>query len=180
MKTTGHYLFHEEQDFRQAWIIILIFIGVLAMLTLMGYGLYQQIQLGKPWGDQPMSDGGLIITSIASVIGVSLTALLILNLKLITEVRNDGFYYRFPPLINRMRSIKLSEIEKFEVGKYNPLLEYGGWGIRYRISGGKAYNVRGSQGVSFYLKNGRKVLFGTQNPPELRDALNKMMNQQNN
>jgi len=176
MKTSGHYLFHEEQSFRQTWILIPVVMGFLTASLLLGFGLYQQLYLGKPWGDQPMSDTGLIITTIVTMLALILVILLLLNLTLITEVRNDGFYYRFPILINRQKMIGKEDIMNFEVGKYNPIREFGGWGIRIRLRRARAYNVKGSLGVRFYLRNGKIVLFGTQQPEELKRALDKMIN----
>ena len=179
MKSTGHYLLHEEQDFRSSWIIFPIILGILTMIIVMSVGLYQQIGLGKPWGDEPMSDNGLIITSVTSVITILVVAFIVLNMRLITEIRQDGFYYRFPVLLNKERCISPGSIDRFEVGKYHPLRDFGGWGIRIRPFRGRAYSIKGNQGVTFYLKNGKKVLFGTQRPAELRQAIEKMLNQQN-
>jgi len=176
MRTSGHYLFHEEQNFRQSWITIPGALVFLAVSIVQGYGMYQQLYLDKPWGDQPMSDTGLIITSVSVMVFMLLTMLLLLNLTLITEIRDDGFYYRFPVLINRQKVIRKEDIMNYEVGKYHPLRDYGGWGIRIRSLKTRAFNVKGNQGVKFYLKNGKIILFGTQQPDELRKALNKMIN----
>lgn len=176
MKTSGHYYFHEEQDFRQSWIIFPTIGITLATIILMVYGLYQQLYLGKPWGDEPMPDTGLIITSIATIVVVILACLLMLNLRLITEVRAEGFCYRFPVLINREREIRKERITSYEVGKYHPLRDFGGWGIRKRLFRKTAYSVKGSYGVTFHLDNGRTILFGTQKPEELKRALDRMMN----
>lgn len=170
-------MFHEEQEFRNTWLIFPILLGILTMIIVMGIGIYQQIGLGKPWGDQPMSDNELLLTSVTSIIVVLLIAFIVLKMKLITEVRRDGFYYMFPILINKEKCIKRDMIDKFVVGKYNPLRDYGGWGIRIRPFRGRAYNIKGNMGATFYMKNGKKVLFGTQRPDELRRALETMMNQ---
>lgn len=179
MKSSGHYIFHEEQEFRNTWVVFPIVLGILTMIVVMGIGMYQQIGLNRPWGDKPMSDNELILTSIISIVVMIIVAVVVLNMKLITEVRPDGFFFRFPILINKERCISPDSIARFEVGKYHPLRDYGGWGIRIRPLRGRAYNIKGNLGVTFYLKNGKKVLFGTQQPDELRKALEKMMNQQN-
>lgn len=180
MSTSEYRLYHEEQDYKQGWTLIPIIVGTLIMVAFLGYGMYYQLQLGKPWGDQPISDTGLVSSSIIGVVVTLGMALFVLNLRLIIEVRKDGFYYRFPVLINRMRAIRPSEIERYEVGRYHPLRDFGGWGIRYRPFRGRAYSISGTQGVCFYLKNGKKVVFGTKNPNELKRALDKMMTEQKN
>jgi hypothetical protein len=176
MKTSGHYYFHEEQNFRRLAIIVPLILLMLVTFFIQIYGMYKQIYLHNPWGDKPLSDQGLIITSVCVIVGVLLVVLLILNMTLITEVRFDGFYYRFPILIHKLRIIKKEDISRYEVGKYRPIWEYGGWGIRTGRQKGKAFNVWGNQGVKIYLKSGKMILFGTQNPEELRKAMERMMN----
>lgn len=175
MNTSGHYYFHEEQDFRRSWILFLVIMIVLATIIIQIYGLYQQIYLEKPWGDNPMTNNELLITTIASVVAVILGALIILNLRLITEVRTEGFFYRFPILINRQHEILKERILSYEVGKYHPLRDFGGWGIKKRLFRKTAYSVKGAYGVTFHLDNGKTILFGTQKPDELKRALDRMM-----
>ena len=176
MKSSGHYLFHEEQSFRQNWIIGLSLIVMAGVIILEVYGLYQQLYLGKPWGDHPTSDTTLLLVSIAIIIVLCILILLFLTLTLITEVRDNGIYYKMPVLINRMHEIRKEDIDHYFIGKYHPILDYGGWGIRIRPFSGRAYNVKGNQGMKIYLKNGRTVLLGTQNPNGLEQAMHKLMN----
>ena len=46
-----------------------------------------------------------------------------------------------------------------------------GWGIRY-ISGGSMYNVAGLDAVELVLESGKKFRIGTDQPDELRSAIN--------
>lgn len=96
------------------------------------------------------------------------TALLFTVLKLVTEVRDDGLYVRLFPL--PFRHIAWDKIKSHRVRTYHPLLEYGGWGIRFGISG-KAYNARGNRGVQLVLRSGRRVLIGSQMPESLDAAM---------
>jgi TATA-box binding protein (TBP) (component of TFIID and TFIIIB) len=65
------------------------------------------------------------------------------------------------------------------VREYAPLSEYGGWGLRYSVNHGKAYNVSGNQGVQLFFTNGKKLLIGTQKPEEIT-AILKQINQLKN
>jgi len=69
-----------------------------------------------------------------------------------TEVRDDGVYFRFFPLHLSFHRIGLEEIVRFEVQTYRPIRDYGGWGIRYGWKG-KAYNVSGNRGVHSLTKS---------------------------
>jgi hypothetical protein len=62
---------------------------------------------------------------------------------------------------------------KCYVRKYKPLAEFGGWGLRFGVSG-KAYNISGNKGLQLELTNNKKLLIGTQKPEELSEALNKI------
>ena len=91
------------------------------------------------------------------------------------EVRNDGIYYRYPPFILKPRTYLKVEINAYKIRKYKPIMEYSGWGIRHGWGkSGSAFNVKGNIGLQLYLKNGKKVLFGTQRPDALKRAMDKM------
>lgn len=64
----------------------------------------------------------------------------------------------------------MSEIAHFEARTYSPLREYGGWGIR-GFGSNRAYNVSGNHGVELVLKDGRKVLIGSQRADDLALAI---------
>ncbi|MBJ2175825.1 hypothetical protein JBL43_16340 [Aureibaculum sp. A20] len=67
-----------------------------------------------------------------------------------------------------------NDISKVYVRKYNAITEYGGWGFRGYIfkTGGKAFNVMGNKGIQIVLKNGKKMLIGTQKEVEAERILN--------
>lgn len=97
-------------------------------------------------------------------------AVLFLILKLETEVRSDGLYVRYYPIHIHYRRFTAEDLNQYQARQYKPIREYGGWGIRYG-KGGKAYNVSGSKGVQLVLKNGKRLLIGSQRPNELVEAI---------
>jgi hypothetical protein len=73
------------------------------------------------------------------------------------------------------RKIAWKNVEKAYVRKYKPLMEFGGWGIRYGFgSKGMAYSVGGNQGLQLELNNGKKVLIGTKKASELTEFLKQI------
>lgn len=57
---------------------------------------------------------------------------------------------------------------------YSPINEYGGWGIRTGgKERGKAFNMRGNEGVQLVLRSGQRVLIGSQQPDELATAIQR-------
>ncbi len=168
-------LFREEQKFDQWWLWLIILVTGISVLIPFSSGIYTQIILGKPWGDKPTSDGVLIGTAIFALsimVGINW---LFIKIKLITEVRSDGVWFRFPPLLSKWKCIRKEEIERYEIRKYRAFWEYGGYGIAQGIRKyGKAYNVCGNIGLQLYLFNGRKILIGTHKKQALEYAMNKM------
>ena len=160
--------YKEEQKFNQAWIWLILLIFVIPFLIIVN-------QLIKAINAN--SDDYLLLSFVLFILLISSIPIIWIftKMKLTVEIRKDGIWYKFPPLLNKWKSINKTEIESFEVRKYKPVLEYGGWGIKSKFKS-KAYNVSGNIGLQLYLKNGRKVLFGTQRQEAIENAMKKLMN----
>ncbi|HZL08868.1 MAG TPA: DUF6141 family protein [Prolixibacteraceae bacterium] len=163
--------FKETQQFRQWWFIVAILIAIIPSMIFSIYALFQQTVRGIQVGDNPAPNAVLIVLFFA----MGMMLWLFFSMKLEVSVDKDGIHYRFSPLISKTKLILKEEIHRFEIRKYSPILDYGGWGIKKRFKWGRAYNVSGNIGLQLYLKNGRKVLFGTQRSQALMYAMEKMM-----
>ncbi|MBN2082668.1 hypothetical protein JW859_10755 [bacterium] len=163
-------LFAESQAFVQWWIWLI----VLGIAALQWYAFYQQILRGEPFGDHPAPDSMLIGFWIAFGIGLPL---LFIAARLKTEVATDAIRVQFVPFHLRPVVIRPAEIVSASAGQYNPLGDYGGWGIRYG-AGGKAYNTSGNMGVRLELASGKHLLIGSQHAPELAAAINQLLGEQ--
>lgn len=135
------------------WGLIAIIVGVAAVVTIAA------ARAGSPAAP-------LTIAILAGVIVLFGFA------RLETEVRDDAVYVHFHGLWPTRR-VRLDEIVTFEARRYT-MWESGGWGVHLTMSG-MAYNVSGNDGVIFTLKNGRKVLVGTQRPQELAAGIAKAL-----
>jgi hypothetical protein len=93
------------------------------------------------------------------------------NLRLIVEINPETLLIRYAPLFRR--SIPLSAIVKAEARRYNPMLEYGGWGIRGWWRGRTIYSVSGNQCVEFELSDGRTFAVGSRRAVELAEAVHR-------
>lgn len=100
--------------------------------------------------------------------------LLFANTKLITRIEKDGIYVKFYPFHRKYKYYRWEKIARPYIRTYNPLSEYGGWGIRYRGGKGMAYNVSGNQGLQLELDDGKKVPIDTANPADFEAVLNKV------
>lgn len=155
-------MFTESQSFRK-WIFVLVPLHVLFFV-----GIYQQVFMNKPFGDNPMPDAGLFIAEG----GMILLTLFFYSLKLETKLDDKGISVRYLPIYRHYRIYQWSDIAKAYVREYSPIMEYGGWGFRTSLSGnGKAWNVSGSSGLQIELNDGKMFLIGTQKPEELSAIL---------
>ena len=164
-------VFKEEQRFTQTWLIIIFIIAIGVPFLLGVYGIIQQIIYKTPLGQRPMSDVGLIIFTIS----MFLLTLLIFLIKLTTKIDEKGIQYQFYPFHFSMKKISWNEISKVGVRTYLPISEFGGWGLRggffFNKGKEKAINISGNIGIQLILKNGKKLLIGTQKESEAKNVL---------
>ncbi|MDN5200903.1 hypothetical protein QQ008_06010 [Fulvivirgaceae bacterium BMA10] len=159
-------LFSEKQKFTQAWLI-----GIMILVDL----LFLSIVVPKTLGQTDSGNDPVIMIFIILPV-MFLVNYLIFSAKLETEIKDGTFNYRFFPFIRSWRSIHRSEIAQYEVRQFSPLRDFGGYGYRIDFTGkGRIFNVKGRSGLKLIFSNGRKILFGTQMPKELKIAMDKMM-----
>ncbi|WP_245800274.1 DUF6141 family protein [Haladaptatus litoreus] len=118
----------------------------------------------------------MLVLGPVSVIGLALVgaiAAFVYSIRLTTEVRNDGIYVKMWPLHQSFRRVSWSEIERYEAKTYDPIREFGGWGIRW-TPGKIAYNVSGNRGVWIQRTNGRDILIGTQHVEKFVTAIDEV------
>jgi len=160
-------LFNEKQHFRQWWLW-LILLGVNGFFL---FGIFKQVVGGQPFGDKPMSNTGLLISTALSI----LLTIMFISFRLETNIRKDGIYVRFFPFQMKFKCYRWNTLTKSFVRQYSPIAEYGGWGLRFGLFGkGKAFNVSGNKGLQLEFTNHKKLLIGTNKPNELTEALNKI------
>ena len=92
-------------------------------------------------------------------------------LQIRTKIFKDKIVVGLYPFPNK--KIPLANIEKMYTRKYGPISEFGGWG--YRIGkNGIAYNAKGDEGLQLILKNGKRILIGTQKRSALDEVINRL------
>ena len=168
-------LFKETQQFREWWQIVFVLGSTVLSMIVCLYALFQQTVRGVQVGQSPAPNGVLI----AVIIGLCIFLVIWFSMKLEVWIDLEGIYYRFFPLIQKNKFISKEEILRFEIRKYKAKWEYGGRGIRtgFGKKWGRAYSVSGNLGLQLYLKNGKKVLFGTQRQQAIMYAMDEIMKQ---
>ncbi len=154
--------FRETQRLRQAWLIGL----TLLPAFLAWYVFIVQVVLGQQVGNNPAPDWTVWL--IFLLVGIGLP-LLVFSARLEVTLTDDGIAIHYFPFLRRF--IPFAAISSAEAVAYRPLLDYGGWGIRWSCCHGWAYNASGSHGVRLTLTDGRRVLIGSQRPNELAAAI---------
>jgi len=165
--------FREVQKFRQPWVIILLVLWSVVMLGALGYALCRQYREHADF-QAVLSNWRLVGFTVVIVLAVVLTNWLLLRAKLVTEVADDGLRLTLFLSFAR-RTIRYADIADCQARTYRPLLEYGGWGVRYSWRHGRAYNVSGNRGVQLVLKDGQRLLIGSQQADELAAAIRQRL-----
>lgn len=156
-------IFKEKQRFAQLWLILLMAISALVPIGII---------LNQYFKD-PKSMSVLSLTSTILIILVATCLIFLFNLT--TRIDEQGIYYKFFPFHLKQKKIPWSAISKAYVRQYDALSEYGGWGLKggrfWNKAKGTAINVSGDIGIQLELKNGKKLLIGTQKEKEASSTL---------
>ncbi len=179
-KKTNKIWFREVQHLSGTPLIYIGVVSILAADIPLAYGGYQQLVLGKPWGDEPMSNGamvGMLLFMLLLTVGVFLFTF---RSRLELTVDGEGVRYKYPGFIGKQHLIPRKSIRQYEIKKYRPFLDYGGVGRRRAMGSRRrvAYVIKGKMGMKLYLTDGYEILFGTQRPEALQRAMKKMMEEE--
>lgn len=156
-------VFKEEQRFTQTWLIVLMGFSLVVPLVLIIREFLKE--------NSEFTVGGFL-----GVVGVLIASIVpIFFFKLITRIDEVGIHYRFFPFHFKTKQITWQEIEKAYVRIYDPIGDYGGWGLKggflWNKSKGIAINVSGDIGIQLELKTGKKILIGTQKKQEATSVI---------
>ena len=156
-------IFIEEQKFNQP----LIFTGLAIAFILVSGATYSE---WNPAENETLSSK---LATLSGVIIILLVALLFLFLKLKTRIDEFGIHYHFFPFQLKHKTISWDLIANCYVRKYEAFTEYGGWGMKFSFfkKRGKCVTTKGNIGLQLELKNGKKLLIGTQRKNEIQSAL---------
>ncbi len=160
--------FYEVQRFRNPWIRFSIVALTVGFLIYFGLGVYKQIICGVPWGTKPLSNFALILTGCLILTFMLGLCFFFFSLKLITMVNQYGVYVKLFPI--SQQKIPFENIVSCQPTTYNPIQDYGGWGVRYGKKG-KAYTIYGNKGVELELADTSRLLIGSQRPEDLSRSI---------
>lgn len=138
----------EIQRFSKSWLIILL--PLLSVITYL-YPIRQAL------------NDSFELSSLIPVVILLAVIMLFIFAALLTKVRKDGIYYKFFPLHTKWHFIKREDVAKILVSSFDPISEFGGWGIRYNAKRNKkALIIKGTTGLVIELKSGEIIVVGSQ------------------
>jgi hypothetical protein len=140
---------------RKSWVMVMVLIS---MLTATGIS----IKVLSDSADYP----GLILVLIMEILLLAF----IYSIRLKFSINKAGIYYRYYPFHFREHFIPWESVVSAGGRDYSPITEYGGWGIK-GTSKNRAYNISGHFGLQIQLGDGRKILFESNRPEEIRKLI---------
>lgn len=149
-------LFREEQQFGRALRWLFLALQVIP-LTLMVVALQT-------------NDGEALGAALASFVVIALVQVWLLTARLVTVVDQEALRISFR-WIWPTRTVKHRDIERYEDRAYG-MFDSGGWGVHIGMAGW-TYNARGNRGVAIKLKDGSRLLVGSQMPEALVRAMHE-------
>lgn len=142
-------MFEEKQHLISKWILLILCILFALIIYKNGTDFTQLYRSPDLW----------IIVSIF---------LFFYFVRLKSRIDKQGIYIKFIPFVwNKM--IPWDQVDK-AYGRTYTLMDFGGWGYRFS-SQGVAYNAKGKHGLQLILKNGDRIMIGTQKPQEIEEIL---------
>lgn len=152
-------VYKESQTYRSSWVFYLILLVELPMLILLTVLFFTS---------EEKQEMGIALVFVFGIMSLVLT--LIFNIKLETRIDEQGIHYRYLPFIRKWRLIRKESILSAEVISFNPLLDYGGWGMKGNRTT-KLFNITGDQGLLIDKGETKKILLGTLKVKELKSFL---------
>lgn len=152
--------FTEQQRMTQLWVWIIL-LGLIGLAT---WGLVQQLIFDIPFGNNPMSNTGLVIFVISMLVLSALFA----SIQLKTTIDKQGINMLLFPFTKK--EILWKDVNKVELVTYS-VFDSGGFGIRYSTKFGSMYTIKGKHGIAITLNNNKKILIGTQQPKKIQQLI---------
>ncbi|MBN3584547.1 hypothetical protein JYB64_19300 [Algoriphagus aestuarii] len=155
----SNQVFNEKQSYKGSWIMYLILLTEIPTLILM---LVLFIT-----SDEKQEMG---IALVVVILVMALSFFLILSISLETRIDQFGIKYKYSPFIRTWRIIPKKEIIDIQVISFNPIFDFGGYGIKSNKTT-KLYNVLADEGLLVNTGEKRKILIGTSERKKLEAFL---------
>lgn len=143
--------FYEQQKFDQKWMNTIIY-----SILILSVVLFIVIFFEKAY----------IIATIVLLLGVMFFGLL-KCIRLVVKIDQATVKYKFFPVHIAFKTIVIDHTLRLEVVAYDPISEFGGWGIRINKHA-KCYSTSGYFALKITMTGRKDTYIGTNEPDELR------------
>lgn len=150
-------MFNEDQML--SWPIV----AIVTLISLGSFGL----PIVLSWNSGQLHPKMFLV-----LIGPAVIVLLMLCLRLKTTVDDISITTRLFPFTRS--ETEITDIQQVEIVEYNPMSDFGGWGIRYGL-GGTIYSIQGNTAVKLSLASGKTIYIGTQRSTDLFNAVSSRL-----
>jgi hypothetical protein len=160
-------IYREEQYF--AWWIYAL------LAAIVGLGWLSVIWPHHPAavvGAGARAPGGEVPFSL--LLGLVLPPALVIGiLRMTTEVLPSQcrVWYGFVPTYRK--AISLEAVSRIEIISYRAIHDHLFWGVRTTRDGEKVMTARGSRAVRLHMRDGSRILIGSQKPEELAESIER-------
>lgn len=104
----------------------------------------------------------------------ALFCMLMWRMRMHTIIDRDGIGISVRPFWMMSVYIPWNDIQSVNVRRYAPFREFGGYGMKLKLTGTRAFIAKGRVGVEVVRNNGKRIMIGTQQPDELTKVLSKL------
>lgn len=163
----AYIYFKETQKLNLRWKWIFF----IALYIIMFWALYYQMN--------EKFDFSAVISITFSLCMIFLLNIVVITMKLETEIDESRIIYRYKPFHLKPKIIYWNEVSDFYIRIYKPYKEYGGYGLQRKMKYGRAFTVSGKTGLQLLFKDGKKILIGTQKPKEIEMIVGKIKSRTN-
>ena len=172
-------LFREEQRCGRTRMLKALVLTVIIGTLMLGYWFVRLRYNGIGATSEFFLDPGFIVTSIIFLFVLSVVVIINSVSSLRIKINNDFIYVSYYPYKRKWEKIEVSGILSYKIRKFRPYREFSGYGVRDSQRKGKAYIISGNKGLQLYLKDGKKILIGTQKIQAISYAMDKVMKEKN-
>lgn len=165
--------FYSERTWAPPWFWVLIWGACLLGAGFALHELYAE-STGQVAAGTAQRPSAVSLVLVSGFLLVFPTFLTLASSCLDVEVRTGHLFVAFGPLHLIRKRIPYAAVEAVEAVTYRPIVEFGGWGLRFR-RGKTAWSIRGNQAARITLSSGKQVYVGSRFPQRLAERVRRRL-----
>ena len=99
-----------------------------------------------------------VILSIVTIVICTVALCFMFLLKLTTTITDEGIAFKYAPTMRQFKLYPWEQIASVSIVSYNPIQDFGGWGLKKSKKYGKGYTTKGNKGLWIQLTDGQSIL----------------------